>query len=224
MKLVMCWSGGKDSCVALHELRSSGDHEVAALLTTVTKDHDRISMHGVPRALLRLQAEAIGLPLVEAVIPPDCTNDIYETAMSEAFEQFRAEGIENVAFGDLFLEDIRAYRDVLMARNSMKAIYPVWGRDTRQFVLDFVAAGFKAVTCCVDLNVLTEDFAGRVIDERFLADLPGSVDPCGENGEFHTFVFDGPGFDSPVPVAIGDRVTRGRFCYSDLQPAGEKQR
>ena len=221
MKLVMSWSGGKDSCVALHELRSSAKHDVAALLTTVTKDYDRISMHGVPRALLRLQAEALGMPLVEALIPPECTNEIYEAAMGEALEQFRARSIDTVAFGDLFLEDIRSYRDALMARNSMKAIYPVWGRDTAEFILDFIAAGFKAVTCSIDLNVLSEEFAGRLIDESFISDLPESVDPCGENGEFHTFVFDGPGFVRPVPVAIGDRVTRGRFCYCDLQLADE---
>ncbi|HJP67302.1 MAG TPA: hypothetical protein VJ846_00245 [Sphingomicrobium sp.] len=215
----MAWSGGKDSCVALHALRSSPDYEVAALLTTVTRDYDRISMHGVHRSLLVLQAEALGLPLVEAFIPAEASNAIYEQAMGAAFEQVRTQGIETVAFGDLFLEDIRAYRDALMARNSMKAIYPVWGRDTRQFIRDFIAAGFKAVTCCIDLDALPETFAGRMLDERLVRDLPESVDPCGENGEFHTFVFDGPGFARPIPIRIGDRVTRGRFCYCDLQMA-----
>ena len=219
MKLAVSWSGGKDSCVALHELRSSAGHEVEALLTTVTRDYDRISMHGVPGLLLRLQAQALGLPLIEASVPADCTNAIYEEAMSQAFDQLRARAIETVAFGDLFLEDIRAYRDGLMARNKMNAIYPVWGRDTGHFVEHFIAAGFEAVTCCVDLNVLPETFAGRVIDHSFIADLPPGIDPCGENGEFHTFVYDGPGFAGPVRIAIGDRVTRGRFCFCDLQLA-----
>jgi uncharacterized protein (TIGR00290 family) len=219
MKVVMAWSGGKDSCIALHALRSSADYEVAALLTTVTKDYDRISMHGVPRCLLRLQADALGLPLVEAFIPAEASNAIYEEAMARAFEQVRAEGVETVAFGDLFLEDIRLYRDALMARNSMRAIYPVWGRDTHQFIRDFIGAGFKAVTCCIDLDALPETFAGRALDQSFVCDLPAAVDPCGENGEFHTFVFDGPGFIRPVPIRIGERVTRGRFCYCNLQLA-----
>lgn len=219
MKVAMSWSGGKDSCVALHELRSSGEIEVVALLTSVTREFERISMHGVPRSLLRLQADALGLRLVEAFIPPQCTNDDYEAAMAEAFVELRQEGVEAVAYGDLFLEDIRAYRDALAARNSMSAIYPVWGQNTSDFLRNFIAGGFKAVTCCVDLNILSEDFAGRLLDERFVEDLPQGVDPCGENGEFHTFVFDGPGFARPVPISTGARVVRGRFCFCDLQPA-----
>lgn len=219
MKVAVSWSGGKDSCVALHELRSSADDEVAALLTTVTRDYDRISMHGVPGSLLRLQAEALELSLVEANVPADCSNAIYEEAMSDAFAELRANGIESVAFGDLFLQDIRAYRDALVARNKMKAIYPVWGRNTHDFIREFIATGFKAVICCIDLNVLPEQFAGRLLCEDFVSDLPAGVDPCGENGEFHTFVFDGPGFIGPVPFRIGGRVNRGRFCYCDLQVA-----
>lgn len=219
MKLAFSWSGGKDSCVALHALRSCGQHDIAALVTTLTRDYDRISMHGVPRALLRLQADALELPLIEALVPSDCTNAIYEEAMGEAFRRLHAEGVDTIAFGDLFLEDIRAYRDALVARNRMRAIYPVWGRDTREFMRDLIEAGFKAITCCIDLNMLPEEFAGRLLDERFLSDLPEGVDPCGENGEFHTFVFDGPGFARPVPLQVGERVTRGRFCYCDLEPA-----
>lgn len=219
MKLAVSWSGGKDSCVALHELRSSADYNVAALLTTVTEDYDRISMHGVPGALLRHQAQALELPLIEALVPAECSNEIYEEAMSRVFIQLRAQGIETVAFGDLFLEDIRAYRHALTGRNKMHAIYPVWGRNTREFIRDFIAAGYKAVTCCIDLNVLSERFVGRLLDESFVSELPEGVDPCGENGEFHTFVFDGPGFLAPVPVTIGDPVKRGRFCYCDLQLA-----
>lgn len=217
----MCWSGGKDSCVALHELRASGELEVETLLTTVTKDHDRISIHGVPRSLLHQQVQALGMPLKEVFIPAKCTNADYEAAMGEAFAELRREGIETVAYGDLFLADIRAYRDALMGRHSMTALYPVWGRDTHQFVRDFVRAGFEAVTCCVDLNVLAEHFAGRLLDARFLADLPSGVDPCGENGEFHTFVFNGPGFAEPVPIRIGAPAVFGRFAYCDLQPADQ---
>lgn len=219
--ILMCWSGGKDSCFALHEMQQSRKYEIAALLTTVTRDYDRISMHGVPRSLLRLQAEALCLPLHEVLIPAECSNADYEAAMGEAFAAFRRQGIELVAYGDLFLADIRAYRDALMARNGMRAIYPVWGRDTREFMRDFINFGFKAVTCCVDTQQLPEEFAGRTLDESFLADLPVGVDPCGENGEFHTFVFDGPGFTKPVPLGIGERVKRGRFAYCDLQLLSE---
>lgn len=215
-RIVMCWSGGKDSCLALHEMRLAGDYEVAALLTTVTRDYDRISMHGVPRRLLRLQAQSLGLPLREVFIPAECSNADYEAAMSEAFASIRDEGIDTIAYGDLFLADIRAYRDALMARNEMRAIYPVWGRDTRQFIRDFIDLGFKAVACCVDTQQVPWDFAGRLLDDAFVADLPASADPCGENGEFHTFVFDGPAFAASVPLAIGERVPRGRFTYCDL--------
>jgi uncharacterized protein (TIGR00290 family) len=218
MKIAMCWSGGKDSCVALHELRSSSEFEVAVLLTTLTSEYDRISMHGVPRSLLHRQVQALGLPLREILIPVKCSNADYETAMGEAFANLRIQGIETVAYGDLFLADIRAYRDALMSRHSMKAVYPVWGQDTRQFILNFIGMGFEAVTCCVDLNVLPEDFAGRVIDENFLGDLPDGIDPCGENGEFHTFVFNGPGFAERIPIHVGERAVRGRFAYCDLQP------
>lgn len=217
-RIVMCWSGGKDSCLALHEIQQSEAYEVVALLTTVTRDYDRISMHGVPGELLRLQAAALGLPLREVFIPAQCSNADYEAAMSEAFAGFREQGIETVAYGDLFLADIRAYRDSLMGRNQMRATYPVWGRGTRAFMQDFISMGFKAVTCCVDTEQLPEEFAGRLLDEHFLADLPAGVDPCGENGEFHSFVFDGPAFTRPVPLLIGERVVRGRFAYCDLQP------
>jgi uncharacterized protein (TIGR00290 family) len=215
-RVLMCWSGGKDSCVALHELQTSRDDEVVALMTTVTEDYQRISMHGVRRDLLAAQAEALGLPLHEVFIPAAASNDAYEAAMAEGLALHRAEGVETVAFGDLFLADIRAYRDRMMAQNGMSAVYPVWGRDTRWFLLDFIAAGFKAVIVCVDLARLDASFAGRVLDEALLADLPPGVDPCGENGEFHTFVFDGPNFRRPVSVEVGERVTRDGFCFCDL--------
>lgn len=217
--VLMSWSGGKDSAVALHELQRSGHHEVVGLLTTVTRDYDRISIHGVRRELLARQAEALDLPLYEVSIPAEASNAIYEAAMADALAAHRERECHTVAFGDLFLADIRAYRDALMARNGMTALYPVWGRDTRAFVGDFGDAGFRAVIACVDLDRLDESFAGRSIDRELIADLPPGVDPCGENGEFHSFVTDGPNFARPVAVMLGERVTRGRFCFRDLLPA-----
>lgn len=216
--MLMSWSGGKDSCMALHALRSSAHHEVVALLTTVTRDYDRVSMHGVRRELLHRQATSIGLPLEEVFIAADAGNQAYEAAMDEALSPYADRGVATVAFGDLFLADIRAYRDRLVARSRMTALYPVWGRATGEFVREFIAQGFTAVTTCVDLNVLDESFVGRMIDEEFLSDLPAGVDPCGENGEFHTFVFDGPMFNHPIAFAVGERVTRGSFCFCDLEP------
>jgi uncharacterized protein (TIGR00290 family) len=216
--VVIGWSGGKDSCVALYELQRSGDYEVVGLMTTVTRDYDRISMHGVRRTLLARQAQSLGLPLHEVFIPAGASNADYEAAMAEALVEVRAQGVETMAFGDLYLEDIRAYRDRMMAENGMDAVYPVWGRDTRAFVRDFVAAGFKAVIVCIDIAQLDASFAGRVIDAELLADLPPGVDPCGENGEFHTFVHDGPNFTQPVDIVIGERVTRDGFCFCDLAP------
>jgi uncharacterized protein (TIGR00290 family) len=176
-------------------------------------------MHGVRRALLARQAEALGLALHEVFISPGASNDDYEAAMAEALSVHRARGVEAMAFGDLYLADIRAYRDRMMADNGMRALYPVWGRDTRAFAQDFIGAGFRAVIVCVDPAALDASFAGRIIDADLLADLPPGVDPCGENGEFHTFVFDGPNFAQPVDIVIGERVTRDSFCFCDLAPA-----
>jgi uncharacterized protein (TIGR00290 family) len=216
--VLMSWSGGKDSCMALHELQKCDDYEVVGLLTTVTRDFERISMHGVHRRLLERQAAALRLPLFESLISAGAGNDEYEVAMADALAGHRQAGVETVAFGDLFLADIRAYRDRLMARNNMGAIYPVWGRPTRQFIRDFIGAGFKAVIVCVDLAALDAAFAGRMIDDDLLNDLPPGVDPCGENGEFHSFVFDGPNFSAPVAVQPGERVTRDGFCFCDIEP------
>jgi uncharacterized protein (TIGR00290 family) len=214
----MSWSGGKDSCVALHELRQSPGYSVAALLTTVTRDYDRISMHGVRRVLLERQATSLGLPLHEVFITKDATNQEYESKMEEAFSPYRERGIRRVAFGDLFLEEIRAYRDQFLARQNMRALYPVWGRDTTDFIREFIGMGFKAVVTCVDGKVLDSSFAGMMIDEDFLSALPTHVDPCGENGEFHTFVFDGPIFKEAVRLSVGEKVERDSFCFCDLLP------
>ncbi len=214
----MSWSGGKDSCVALYELQQTGGHEIAALLTTVTRDYERISMHGVRRTLLAEQALSLGLPLHEVFIGAGASNADYEAAMAQGLGVHRALGVQTVAFGDLFLEDIRAYRDRMMAQNAMSAIYPVWGRNTRAFLEAFMAKGFKAVVVCVDLSKLDASFAGRTVDADFLADLPPGVDPCGENGEFHTFVFDGPNFAWPVQFELAERVIRDGFCFCELTP------
>jgi uncharacterized protein (TIGR00290 family) len=216
--VLMSWSGGKDSCVALRELRQSNAYSVAALLTTVTRDYDRISMHGVRRVLLERQATSLGLPLHEVFITKDATNQEYEAKMEEAFSTYRERGISRVAFGDLFLEEIRAYRDQFLARHDMRALYPVWGRDTTDFIRKFIGMGFKAVVTCVDGKVLDSSFAGMMIDEDFLSALPTHVDPCGENGEFHTFVFDGPIFKEAVRLSVGGKVERDSFWFCDLLP------
>jgi uncharacterized protein (TIGR00290 family) len=216
--VLMSWSGGKDSCLALYEIQKAGDYQVAALLTTVTRDYDRISMHGVRRVLLERQAASLGLPLHEIFITKDATNQEYETKMEEALAVYREQGIDAVVFGDLFLEEIRAYRDQFLARHKMHGIYPVWLRDTTEFIREFVKLGFRAVITCVDGHVLDPSFAGMLIDEKFLSVLPSQIDPCGENGEFHTFVFDGPNFREPVKFSIGERVARDSFWFCDLLP------
>ena len=214
--VLCCWSGGKDSCLALYEIQK--ERSVAGLLTTVTRDFDRISMHGVRRALLERQAESLGLPLKEVFIPKGASNDQYENAMGEAFVSFCEQGVQEIVFGDLFLEDIRAYRDRLLTRFGMRGLYPVWDRDTRKTIRRFLDLGFRTTVVCVDPAKLDPSFAGRVIDDQFLADLPEGIDPCGENGEFHTFVFDGPIFRKPVAFSFGDVVERDSFWFADLVP------
>lgn len=216
--VLVCWSGGKDSSMSLYELRRSEEFEPVALLTTVTEGYDRISMHGVRRELLHRQARAVGLPLEEVVISQGADNSEYERKMEELLLRFRSQGVRHVSFGDLFLEDIRAYREKNLARVEMTPIFPVWLRPTDAFARDFIGLGFKARLSCVDTRVLGADFAGRLLDEQFLADLPAGVDPCGENGEFHTFVFDGPVFSGPVECRVGEREMRDPFCFCDLVP------
>ena len=217
--ILFCWSGGKDSAMALHALRECEEFRVSALLTTVTETYDRISMHGVRRELLVQQAAAIGLPLLEVRIPLQCVNPIYEARMEEALRVHYQAGVRKVAFGDIFLEDLRAYREKNLARMGMGAVFPLWKRDTRELIRSFHAAGFRAIAVCVDPRVLDRGFAGRELDEQFFRDLPANVDPCGENGEFHTFVFDGPIFHRPIPIQTGEVVDRDSFVYCDLLPA-----
>ena len=217
--VLVAWSGGKDSALALQEILGAGRYRVAALLTTVTGEYDRISMHGVRRTLLRRQAEALGLPLEEVVISPSASNDEYEASMGAALEGLRSQvsGLDRVVFGDLFLADIRAYRERMLARVGMRGLFPLWLRDTRALAADFVRQGYRAVLVCVDSRVLPSAFAGREFDAALLHDLPSGIDPCSENGEFHTFVYAGPIFTRPIPVRRGDVVVReGRFVYCDL--------
>jgi len=218
--ILLSWSGGKDSALALHALRSSPDFEPAGLLTTITEDYDRISIHGVRRELLERQAASIGLPLHDVLIPKDCPNEIYEDRLSAALREIQSQGIHHVAFGDLFLEDIRAYREKQMAALGLEPVFPVWGRDTTELARDFFHLGFQAVLVCVDTDVLDPVFAGRSFDEDLLRDLPADVDPCGENGEFHTFVHAGPIFRRPVEFKLGRVEGRGRFWFRDLEAEG----
>ena len=208
--LALSWSGGKDSMLALRAVRASG-HDPSALLTTVTSGYERVSMHGLRRTLVRRQAEALGLPLVEVEIPPGCRNDVYEERMSLAIANF-----DEVAFGDLFLADIRRYREERLATAGKEALFPLWGRETAHLAREFLAAGFEAVLVCVDPNALDPGFAGRRYDEKLLAGLPPEVDPCGENGEFHTFVYAGPLFSKSLAWRAGDVVEREGFVYFDV--------
>lgn len=214
--ILFCWSGGKDSAIALHTLLQRADIHIAALLTTVTETYERISMHGVRRELLQRQAQSIGLPLHEVRIPPRCVNPVYEARMEQALRIYLEKGVRKVAFGDIFLEDLRAYREKNLARIGMTALFPIWKRDTRELIRSFHANKFRAITVCVDPNILAPSFAGRELDESFFRYLPPNADPCGENGEFHTFVFDGPIFKSPIPVRTGEVVHRDGFVFCDL--------
>jgi len=213
---LLAWSGGKDSALAFYQLKRM-DIEIAALLTTVTEGYDRISMHGVRRELLAEQADSLGYALEEIAIPQNCTNDIYEQRMQQTLEKYHQKGIESAAFGDLFLEEIRAYREERMRRIGMQCVFPLWGKSTAGLAEEFASLGFRAIVVCVDTRALGREYAGREYDGDFVKDLPAGADPCGENGEFHTFVYDGPIFTRPVRVQRGEKVLRdNRFYYCDL--------
>lgn len=225
--LALSWSGGKDSALALRALREELGTEPVALLTTFTKDYDRVSMHAVRRELLRAQARATGIELVEIEIPAACLNETYEQRMAEAFAQPPLDRVGTVAFADLFLADIRAYREERLAAAGRKGLFPLWERDTAALAREFIDAGFEATLVCVDPSRLDPGFVGRRFDEALLADLPAGVDPCGENGEFHTFVHAGPIFEASIGVEPGETVMRDGFAFRDLlmaQPAGEPAR
>jgi uncharacterized protein (TIGR00290 family) len=220
--ILFCWSGGKDSAMALHALLQQTDVRVVSLLTTVTETYDRIAMHGVRRELLHQQAASIGIPLHEVAIPPQCVNPVYEARMESALRHFLAQGVQKVAFGDIFLEDLRAYRENNLAKLGMTALFPIWKRDTRELIHHFHQHRFRAIAACIDPKILAPTFAGRELNESFFRDLPPEADPCGENGEFHTFVFDGPIFRTPIPIKTGEVVTRDGFVFCDLLLEMEK--
>ena len=223
-RILFCWSGGKDSALALYETQRAGRVAVAALLTTMADDVDRVCMHGVRRELLERQARALELPLDLVYVPKSPTNTVYEARLEASLKAHQARGVARVAFGDIFLEDLKAYRDRNLARVGMSGLYPLWKRDTRELMAEFIRLGFQAVVACVDTRALPESFVGRTIDDSFLRDLPPTVDACGENGEFHSFVFDGPNFLRPVEFSLGDRHRADGFCYQDLIPADRPDR
>ncbi len=214
----LSWSGGKDSALALHALIADGEAPPSALITTLTAEHERISMHGVRRELLRRQADAVGIELVEVRIPAGASNEEYERAWAAALGAPPLAGAQEIAFGDLYLGDVRAYRERQCAAAGRRAWFPLWGRDTRALAERFLALGFRARIACLDPGRLPAAFAGRDYDARLLAELPAGVDPCGENGEFHTFVHDGPGFRAPVACRPGEVVQRDGFVFADLLP------
>lgn len=221
LPVVMYWSGGKDSAVALRELFEANQYDVVALLTSVSEEYRRISHHGVREVLLEQQAEAIAVPLHKVYLPSGsshpCTNDVYEQIMGDVMARYKAQGVETVAFGDLFLEDLRAYRERNLAKAGMRGLFPLWKRNTTKLASDVIAMGFKSYLSCVEGKV-GPGFAGRSYDRELLAELPAGIDPCGEYGEFHTFVYDGPTFKRPVSVSVGEIVIRDGRYYADLLP------
>ena len=213
----MSWSSGKDSALALHVARVELGIEVGALLVTVNADADRVAMHAVRRNLLEAQSQRLGLPLHVVDIPSPCPNDVYEERMGAAVATARDAGVDEMVFGDLFLEDIRAYREANFAGTGITPVFPLWGRPTDALAREMLSHGIRAVLTCVDLNVLPAEFAGRAFDETLLNDLPPGIDPCGERGEFHTFVWDAPGFSSPIDVELGEVVIRDGFAFQDVR-------
>ena len=217
-KILLSWSSGKDSAWTLHVLRQQEDVEVVGLLTTMNSTHDRVAMHAVRAELLRRQAEATGLPLWPVQLPWPCSNEEYESRMSAAIERARAEGITQMAFGDLFLEDIRRYREDKLTGTGIAPIFPIWGIPTAELARNMIAGGLRARLTCVDPKKLAPGFVGRDFDASLLDALPANVDPCGENGEFHSFAYAGPMFRHPIEIRSGEVVERDGFVFADLIP------
>jgi uncharacterized protein (TIGR00290 family) len=215
-KAIVSWSSGKDSAWALHAIRGQGDVEVTGLLTTVTAEFSRVAMHAVREVLLDAQAAALGLPCHKIMLPWPCSNEVYEREMAEALRAAKTAGVTQVVFGDLFLQDIRAYREAKLAGTGISPLFPLWQRDTHALAREMIDGGLRATLTCVDPKKLDRSFAGRTFDRNLLADLPARVDPCGENGEFHTFAWAGPMFASPVSVVAGPVVEREGFVFADL--------
>ncbi len=220
-RVLLSWSSGKDSAWALHALRQRSDVEVAGLLTTINEQFDRVAMHAVRTELLRRQAEDVMLPLRLISLPFPCSNEVYEERMRAAFGAAQADGIEGIAFGDLFLSDVRQYRERMMEGTGIEPLFPLWGRPTDQLAREMINEGLRAQITCIDPGLLPATLAGREYNADFLEALPDGVDPCGENGEFHSFAFDGPMFNRPVEFTIGDCVERDGFIFTDLAPINE---
>jgi uncharacterized protein (TIGR00290 family) len=220
-QVLLSWSSGKDSAWTLHVLRRSSDCEVVGLLTTVNQEFDRVAMHGTRRSVLEAQAKAAGLPLWAVPIPWPCSNEHYDSAMRQACDRAVAEHVDAIAFGDLFLEDIRAYRETQLRRTGLQPLFPLWELPTHSLARDMIAAGLRAKLTCVDTSQLAPSFVGREFDTKLLEDLPGKVDPCGERGEFHTCVYTGPMFARAIDLEPGEIVQRDQFAYADfVTPAG----
>ena len=217
-KAFVSWSSGKDSAYALHEARRLGLADIAGILTTVNEVYDRVAMHGVRSALLDRQIEALGLPAIKVPIPSPCPNEVYESRMEDACERIKAQGVRHIVFGDLYLEDIRAYRIEKLAAAGMEPVFPLWKRDTASLAREMIASGLSARIACLDPRTLDRSFAGRRFDAALLRDLPDGVDPCGENGEFHTAVTAGPMFAREIAVRLGETVERDGFVFTDVIP------
>ncbi|MDP8249147.1 MAG: hypothetical protein P9M00_13480 [Candidatus Tritonobacter lacicola] len=219
MKAILSWSSGKECAIVLYKIQQAAAINITGLLTTVTAEYDRVSMHGVRTCLVERQARSAGLPLIKVYIPKDCSHMQYDSIMKDQMLDLLGRGVSRVAFGDIFLEGVRKYRERNLGRAGMKGLFPLWGRDTGELAREFIDLGFKAVVTCVDSSVLDGRFAGRLIDHEFLNELPGTVDPCGENGEFHSFVYDGPNFKERIPFSAGNTVLRNSLYFYDLIPA-----
>lgn len=218
-RIILSSSGGKDSILALHELKAANNVEIVSLLTTYNSDYGRVFMHGVRIELLRMQAESLGLPLIEIGLGKDHTSADYEQAMRDILRDKKDEGVSAVVFGDIFLEDLKQYRTDRLAQVGMEAVFPLWKKDTKELARKFIGLGYKAVVTCVDGYEMDEEFVGREYDEKFLRSLPASVDPCGENGEFHTFVYDGPLFEEGIKIEKGEITQReNRYWFCDIEP------
>lgn len=215
-RILLSWSSGKDSAWSLHVLRQRADYEVVGLLTTFNEAADRVAMHAVRRELVERQAIAVGVALWSVPLPWPCSNEQYESLMAQACDRAVAAGVEGIAFGDLFLEDVRAYREKQMKDTGLEPVFPVWGLPTAALAREMIVSGVRAKLTCVDTDKLDRSFVGREFDEALLADLPGDVDPCGERGEFHSFVYAGPMFRDALPVTVGERVARDQFVFADL--------
>lgn len=209
------WSSGKDACLALHKMQQQSEYEIDLLVTTTNQDFNRVSMHGLRNELLEKQAESIGIPLQTIPFPADVTMDSYSETMRNTMTSLVSNGYTHGVFGDIFLEDLKTYRDKKLAEVGVEGVYPLWKQDTRHLIQEFLKLGFKAITVCANAKLLGEEFVGRIIDEQFIQDLPENVDVCGENGEFHTFVFDGPIFSKPIDFIIGEKVLRSYTLHDE---------